>query len=200
VEQHRPIDLRFHVMSLTVLNEGRDLPDWYRELVDNALILTRICAAAAAVAAAAAAAAQHGQHAQHGQDVLRELCTAMGSAIHHGGNRDFRAVAAQALAETGLPAELIDAADTDAYDTGAADTDAYDQALRESHHQGMEPVGQDVGTPTIHIDGVVFFGPVLNSIPRGEQAARLFDGDQALAGYPDFFELKRTRTGTLNFD
>ncbi|WP_405013318.1 disulfide bond formation protein DsbA [Kitasatospora sp. NBC_01539] len=180
VEQVRPVDTRWHVMSLSVLNEGRDLPEKYRELLDQGWGPVRVLIAAAQA---------------HGDKVLGRLYTELGLRFHNQGLPNERATIEAALEAAGLPVELAD----------AADTDAYDEALRASHREGITLVGEDVGTPVIAVDGpdgdrVAFFGPVVTPAPRGEAAARLWDGTVLVASTPGFYEIKRTRTAGPSFE
>ena len=165
----RDVEIDFHVMSLAVLNEGRDLPDGYKDLLQKAWGPVRVLIAA---------------EERHGNEIVEPLYSAMGTRYHVGGNKDLTEVISGALSDVGLEADLADA---------AISTD-YDEALRKSHHAGMDPVGYDVGTPVIHIGDVAIFGPVVTPAPKGEAAGKLFDGVMLVAATPGFYELKRSRT------
>lgn len=169
VAQHREITLRWHVMSLSVLNEGRDLPEEYRAAMEDAWAGVRVLTAARLSA---------------GEEIVEPLYSAMGRRRHPGGRRDTAVIINEALAEVGLPAALASAADG---------TEA-DDALRASHAEAIALVGDEVGTPVVAINGVGYFGPVVTPAPTGDDALRLFDGLVLLTSVPGFYELKRTRT------
>jgi 2-hydroxychromene-2-carboxylate isomerase len=180
VEQVRDIHTRWHVMSLAILNAGRaELDEKYKARMARAKGPVRVCIAA---------------EQTKGPDILLPLYTALGRRMHveqrGRGEGGAEEVMAEALAEVGLPASLADAATS-------AD---YDDALAASHHAGMDPVGTDVGTPVIHVNGRAIFGPVVTPTPKGEAAGRLFDGVLLCTGTEGFFELKRTRDQRPSFD
>jgi len=175
VEKVRPVQARWHVMSLAVLNEGKDMPEQYMELMRQAWGPVRVCIAA---------------EQKFGPDVLLPLYTALGTRFHHEKAERDRATIEAALTEARLPAELAD----------AMNDDSYDEALRASHADGMDRVGYEVGTPVISVNGTSFFGPVISPIPRGEAAGQLWDGVLLVAGTDGFFELKRSRTRDPIFD
>lgn len=182
VERVRPVEVRWHVMSLAVLNEGRldELPEQYRELMATAWGPVRVCIAA---------------EQKYGSEVLGPLYTAIGNRFHPLEQERDKGTLEAALEDAGLPAQLVDAMKS---------TD-YDEALRESHREGIELVGQDVGTPVIALPGadgerIAFFGPVVTPAPKGEAAGRLWDGSVLVAGTPGFYELKRSRDESPSFD
>lgn len=174
VEKVRDISVTWHLMSLAYLNQDKDIPEEYREFLKTAWQPVRVVMAA---------------EQAHGKEALLPLYTALGTRRHNQEQDFTREVIESALQEAGLPTSLAD----------AMDDSSYDEAIKKSHHLGMDQVGDEVGTPTIAIEGTAFFGPVLSSIPKGEEAGKVWDGAVLLAGYPHFFELKRSRNAELDF-
>lgn len=175
VAQIRLVDVTWSVMSLAVLNEGRELSPDYRALMDRGWGPPRVVTAAAEL---------------HGPEVTKPLYDAIGTAIHPDGVKDFDEAIEIGLDKVGLPADLAKYASSDEYDT----------QMRASTQRALDLVGDDVGTPVISVDGVSFFGPVVTPAPKGEAAGRLWDGCVLVASTPGFFELKRSRTAGPQFD
>jgi predicted DsbA family dithiol-disulfide isomerase len=178
VEKVRPVRTRWNIMSLAYLNlqqhEGEGLSEEYQARMEQAWGPVRICAAAAK---------------EKGDDILGPIYTAIGTRFHNRKWRDADALA-DAVAEVGLGKEILE----------AADSQDFDEAIKESHHRGIDQVGIDVGTPIITFNGNAFFGPVITPIPRGEAAGLLWDGVVLVTATDGFFELKRTRDRSPAFD
>lgn len=174
VAEVRPVTPHWHLMSLAVLHEGREVSEGYRAFLRTAWGPVRVLAAAGA---------------EHGDEVVLPLYTAMATRFYNEAQPRDDATVSAALAATGLPAALV----------GAMDSDVYDDRVRSSHQRAVDLVGSDVGTPTVGIGDTGFFGPVLTRCPEADEAGRVWDAVVALAGCRDFHELKRTRDRELDF-
>ncbi len=174
VEKVRPVEARWHIMSLSMLNKDRELSEDYRRSMDRAWGPVRVCMAAVKA---------------KGDDILLPLYTAIGTRVHDEGRRDPE-VLADALQDVGLPAELAK----------ATESTEFDEAIERSHAEGIGLVGDDVGTPIIRVGPAAIFGPVVTPIPRGEAAGRLWDGVLLVINTDGFFELKRSRDRRPSFD
>ena len=172
--QVRDLDITWSVMSLSVLNEGRDLPEDYRAMLDRSWSPVR------AIVAATADLPE-----DEANTVRKQMYDAFGRRIHVDGRGtdDVDALVAEVVEELGLDEGL----------TEVARTDAVDAELRASHQRAIDLVGDDVGTPVVSVEGTAFFGPVVTPAPKGEAAGRLWDGCLLVAGTPGFYEIKRSR-------
>ena len=179
VEKVRPVRTEWRIMSLAYLNlvqhEGKGLTEEYLERMGKAWGPIRVVAAAAQ---------------ERGPDILGPIYTAIGTRYHVQGRREDPQAIPEALAEVGLPASLV----------SAADSTELDQLIKDSHNEAFDDVGLDVGTPVIRIRGHAIFGPVVTPAPRGEAAGRLWDGVALVTETDGFFELKRSRDRKPSFD
>jgi hypothetical protein len=175
VEQVRDVEVTWSVMSLAVLNAGREMSPENQAVMERSWGPVRVILAAVR---------------DHGPTVIKPLYDAMGTRIHVGGEHDYLVAIAASLSDVGLPADLL---------RFATCTDV-DDDVRASHKRAIDLVGEEVGTPVIATGGAAFFGPVVTPAPKGEAAGRLWDGWVLMAGTPGFFELKRTRTQSPIFD
>lgn len=175
VEKVRDVHTVFHVMSLSVLNQNKDIPENYRKVMQDGWIGVR-----AAIAVRDA----------YGEERVRDFYTALGTRYHLGQEPKSVETVKAALAELGMDEAIAE----------QATTDQFDEELIKSHHEGMDPVGDEVGTPVIHLNGHAFFGPVISPAPKGEEAGKLFDGVSLVSAYDGFYELKRSRTVGPIFD
>jgi len=165
----RGLAVTWRPMSLAILNEGKEIPEQYREAMRRAPRAGRLLLAT-------------GQ--RHGQAAIERLYTAIGERLHDKGEPLSTELLAAALADAKLPAELID----------AADDPSLEDARRASHEEGQSRVGTESGSPILAIgDGPGFFGPVVVPIPDEAAGDRLFEAVRLLSEVPQFSELKRAR-------
>ncbi|MFC8826136.1 disulfide bond formation protein DsbA [Streptomyces sp. NPDC057137] len=168
VAEQRPIDIRWRVMSLSILNEGKDVdPEGDEE--GYLWIPARVCAAILTA---------------HGHTALGRFYDALWTA-EDGGPREWMGDIAEALSAAELPEALA----------GAGLSTDHDTALRASHAEAMSLVVGEVGTPILavtHPSGArhAFFGPVVTETPAPDDALRLWDGTLLVASVPGFREIK----------
>jgi len=125
--------------------------------------------------------------ARAGEDAVDALFMQWGRRFFGQPPQRGDALLAQCVEASGLPPDLVDAADDDRWDT----------AILESMEVAYAFGGPKTQTPTIVVRShrsFGFKGPVMAPAPTGAAALRLWDAIQVIAAEPGFFEITRPRS------
>lgn len=189
VKQLRNYEVQWNFISLKFLNEDKmdysKMPAGYADIHASGTKGLRVAARA---------------RAEQGNDACGAVYTALGTSMHNLGERekfvaDTRGHVASLLAGAGLPTSWAE----------SVDDDSFDALIRAETELALERTGKDVGTPilTFHPGSAnegSFFGPVISSIPRGDDALRLWDAIEVIATTSGMAELKRSLRARPSFD
>ncbi len=160
----------WRLMSLAVLNEGRELPPPQQARMQDSRRIGRLMAAI---------------RERHGAEVMAAAYFAFGERYLEG---------SEALDDS-LVAEVLNVVGCHDIDAAVMSDTAQDDLVRLSHQAGQNALGESGGSPIMQIDGRTFFGPVLSGPPAPEMRKALFDAVATLAAVPQFSQLQRPRTG-----
>ena len=169
VAKVRPVEIEWDLLSLAYVNRDT-MDDAGRVRAERRQPALRVLAKAKQVA---------------GNEGIDRLYLALGHAVHeHKERLENQATLEAALHRAELPAKLLTEAQND-----ARIDDAIVQASARATADGA------FGVPTLYFDGsnAPYFGPVIKTVPSGEEAGQLWDHVIGLAQYPYFYELKRSR-------
>jgi 2-hydroxychromene-2-carboxylate isomerase len=174
VARHTGLAVDVALMSLSCVNEGRDLDEWYRQYNEDAWAAARV-----------AAALLDGEHAA----MWPRFYQTYGYRRHVDGLRDNPTNLATTIADLAMPADLLD----------AAGDSCWDDELRRRTAAAL--AGRtDGGTPMLHAHDRAFFGPVLTQIPRGPAAVDLWNAVDTLAAAHGFSAITTERSDELHTD
>jgi hypothetical protein len=189
VQQLRSYDVQWKFISLKFLNEDKmdysKMPDGYKDVHAAGTNGLRVAARA---------------RAEQGNEACGAVYTALGTSLHK--NQEREKFVADPVAHI---ASLLTAAGLPAVWAESALDDSFDALIRTETELALERTGKDVGTPilTFHPGGAKeasFFGPVISTIPRGEEAMKLWDAIETIATASGMAELKRSLRARPSFD
>jgi len=169
VAEKTGLAIDWQLMSLAVLNEGRELPPAQQARMRDSLQVGRLMAA-----------------------IAREQGTTGWTAAYFAfGERYFDR--SEPINDSLIAHVLNTAGVLDATAAAISDT-SLDELVRHQHRAGQDALGETGGSPILRIDGHTFFGPVLTALPDAEATTALFQAVGTLAATPQFTQLQRPRT------